>query len=152
VIEEELGTTFVPIDMGEVPALLYACQGVQVSNYLEPALEALRRPVIAAREPGADGLQPSAWTTSAKAEGEGYLLNGRKALSAPPSAEDFYIVLANAPQGLTAFLIEPDAPGLRASQNGNQVLVLEDCPAPGSALLGEPGGALEMAVGEAPRA
>jgi acyl-CoA dehydrogenase len=152
VIEEELGTTFVPVEMGEVPALLYACQGEQLSNYLEPALEALRRPVIAAREPGADGLQPSAWTTSARAEGEGYLLNGRKSLSALPSAEDFYIVLANAPQGLTAFLLEPDAHGLSASQNGNRVLVLEDCRAPGSALLGEPGGALELAAGEAPRA
>ena len=38
VIEEELGTTFVPVEMGEISPVLYACQGEQVTRFLEPAV------------------------------------------------------------------------------------------------------------------
>ena len=41
-IEEELGTTFVPVEIGEVPPMLYACVGEQVPRVLEPALAGKR--------------------------------------------------------------------------------------------------------------
>jgi len=60
VVEEELGGTFIPVDMGEVPAMLYACNEEQTAQYLEPALEAGRQAIIAAREPGPQAVQPEA--------------------------------------------------------------------------------------------
>ena len=151
VIEEELGGTFVPVEMGTVPTLLYACAGEQVSRFLEPALEGSRRPVLAVREPGSGGVSPENWSTSATPDGQGFILNGQKALAASPGEDDFFILLANAPQGLTAFLLDTDLTNLQTSTNGKLVLTLSDCHVPGEALLGQPGGALELVRDEAPR-
>ena len=51
-LEEELGQTFIPVEIGEVPAILFACAGEQVTVYLEPALAGETRPILAVREPG----------------------------------------------------------------------------------------------------
>jgi len=61
-------------------------------------------------------------------------------------------VYARAPQGLTAFLIEPGHPGASISTNGRLVLSLADCRVPASSILGEPGGALLLGAENAPRA
>jgi len=156
-IEEELGGTFIPLEMGEVPAMLYACQGGQVGQFLEPALEGSRRAIIAAREPAPAGILPETWSTITQPSGDDYLLNGRKTLSLRPEADDFFIVLArSSPEGkntdLSAFLLEPETPGLSVSLNGGVYLSLQDCPAGRASLLGEPGGALKLAKNEAPRA
>lgn len=165
VIEEELGGVFIPLEMGNVPPLLYACQGEQVSQFLEPALEGSRKPVIAAREPGPSGIRPEAWKTTAQPDSDGYLLNGQKVLSTMPGADDFLIVFAVAGNGdpdqqtaSTAFLLEPGMPGL-SIRNGNQrslpqgyILTFQDCRVGSDHILGEPGKALSLAADEAPRA
>jgi acyl-CoA dehydrogenase len=156
-IEEELGGTFIPLEMGEVPAMLYACQGDQVGQFLEPALEGSRRAIIAAREPAPASTLPETWSTITQPNGDDYLLNGRKILSVRPDADDFFIVLARSiPEGkntdLTAFLLEQDTPGLSVSLNGGVFLNLQDCVAVQTSLLGEPGRALKLATSEAPRA
>jgi acyl-CoA dehydrogenase len=151
VIEEELGGTFVPVEMGTVPTLLYACAGEQVSRFLEPALEGSRRPVLAVREPGSGGVNPENWTTSATPDSQGFILNGQKTLAASPGVGDFYILLAKTPEGLTAFLLDVDLTNLQTSTNGKFVLTLGNCRVPGEALLGQPGGALELVRDEAPR-
>jgi alkylation response protein AidB-like acyl-CoA dehydrogenase len=156
-IEEELGSTFIPLEMGEVPAMLYACQGDQIGEFLEPALEGSRRAIIAAREPAPASLLPETWSTITQPAGEEYLLNGRKILSTRPEAGDFFIVLArSSPQGkntdLTAFLLDSGTPGLTVSLNGGVYLDLQDCTVERASLLGEPGGALKLATDEAPRA
>jgi acyl-CoA dehydrogenase len=151
-IEEELGKTFIPVEIGEVPAPLYACQGAQVTNFLEPALAGERRGVIAAREPGKDGCRPENWTTAAQPEGSEYRLHGSKALAALPDPADFLIVYARLPQGLSVFLLDADLPGLSYSQGDEILLEIDGCRLAGDALLGEPGGALALGVAEAPRA
>ena len=156
-IEEELGNTFIPLEMGEVPALLYACQGEQVSQFLEPALEGSRRAIIAAREPAPASALPETWSTVMQSAGDDFVLNGRKTLSLQPEADDFFIILARSSAAgnntdLTAFLLEQGTSGLSISLNGGMHLVLQDCIAGRSAMLGEPGGALKLAAGEAPRA
>ena len=155
-IEEELGGTFIPLEMGEVPVMLYACQGDQVGQFLEPALEGSRRAIIAAREPAPANVLPETWSTVTQSAGDDYLLNGRKILSLRPEANDFFIVLARSTAegkntDLTAFLLEPDTPGLSVSLNGGVYLDLQACAASRASLLGEPGGALKLAVNEAPR-
>jgi acyl-CoA dehydrogenase len=163
-IEEELGQTIVPIEMGEVPPLLFACAPEQVPLFLEPALAGARRAIIAAREPGA--LRPEAWQATATADDDAFILNGCKCLAARPGPDDFFVVFANAPAGLTAFLLgaQPDGVsaacngvgaarnGESAARNGESLLTLRDCRVGREAVLGEPGRALALGSEEAPRA
>lgn len=147
-IEEELGQTFIPVEIGDVPAALYACAGSQVGDYLEPALAGERRAVIAAREPG--GLRPETWTTTAR-DGGPFILEGRKVLSQAPEADDFLLVYAHAEPGLTAFLVDASCPGVSIRRSGEVTLALQDCRVGGEAILGSAGKALELGNGEAPR-
>ncbi len=149
-IEEELGTTFVPIEMGDVSPLLFECTPEQASRYLEPVLAGRRRPLMAAREPGA--LRPEGWQTRATPAADAYVLDGLKSLGATPEAEDFFIVLARAPEGLTAFLLDREQAGTSLSLNGKPVLKLEACRVERTALLGQPGHALSTMAEEACRA
>jgi alkylation response protein AidB-like acyl-CoA dehydrogenase len=152
VVEEELGATFIPVELGEVPAMLYACTKEQAARFLEPALEASRQAIIAAREPGPQAVHPEAWMTTAEAEGDQYILNGQKILTSSPAVQDFFVVYARAPQGMTAFLIDAGHPGTRISTNGRPLLVLEECRTPASAILGELGSALTLGTENAIRA
>jgi acyl-CoA dehydrogenase len=149
-IEEELGATFVPIELGDVPPLLLECSPEQAPRYLEAVVAGERRPVFAAREPGA--VRPEGWQTRAAIDGEGYRLQGVKVLAAQPPDHSFYVVLANAPEGLTAFLIEQEHPGTSLRGDGQPTLVLEDCRVDRSAVLGQPGRALASNSEEASRA
>ena len=121
------------------------------SPSLEPTLAGERRAILAAREPGPNGTRPENWSTTARPENGGYWLSGRKALSILPEAEDFLILYAQAPQGVTAFLVAADEPGLTITPGDELTAVLDGCAAPADALLGEPGGALKLGADEAPR-
>ena len=150
VLDEELGQTFIPVEIGEVAAVLYACSGDQVGNYLEPALAGDRRPILAAREPGR--LKPEEWTTTAQSVADSYILTGQKILSVAPEPRDFLVVYAQAEQGLTAFVLDAGCPGVELSINGEVMLTLAGCQAEASALLGQPGRALALGAEEAPKA
>lgn len=149
-IEEELGHTIVPIETGDVPPMLFACAGEQVPRFLKTALAGARRAIIAARELGA--LRPETWQTTATADGDEFILNGCKSLAALPGPDDFFVVFANTPAGLTAFLLDANQAGARAAANGEIILTLSDCRVGREAMLGEPGRALALGAEEAPRA
>lgn len=144
VIEEELGGTFVPIELGEVPALLYECSQDQAGRFLELAVSGKRRALVAAREPGA--VRPEAWTATAEPAGEGFELRGRKNFAGPAAPEDFFLVLARAPEGLSAFLVEQGTVGVEILPAG--VLALEGG---AGSILGKPGHALASYRDEAAR-
>ena len=150
VLDEELGQTFIPVEIGEVPAVLYACSGDQVGSYLEPALAGERRSVMAAREPGR--LKPEMWITTAQLVADSYILNGQKILSVATQTDDFLVVYARAEQGPTAFMLDVRCPGMDISANGEVTLTLAGCQAEASAILGQPGEALALGAGEAPKA
>lgn len=149
-IEDELGRTFVPVEMGDVPPLLFACSGAQVSRFLEPALAGNRRVIIAVRESNA--LRPEEWTTRAASDGDEFVLDGRKSLAVLPAPDDFLIILAKTPEGITAFLLDASHAGLTASTNGDTILKLSNCRVGRDSILGEPGHALALGAEEAPRA
>lgn len=149
-LEEELGKTFLPMDLGDVPPLLYACQGSQVEKFLNPALAGKRHPLIAAREPNV--IKPQEWKTTATPDGEAYILNGKKLLSAVPASQDFFVTLANAPAGVSAFLVEPNQGGVRLVKNGFTSLEFDGCRVEASSLLGDIGHALNLGVDSAPAA
>ena len=148
-LHEELGKTFLPIDLGDVPPLLYACQGDQVKKFLNPALAGERRALLAAREP--NGFKPEDWMTTATPDDSLYILNGKKLLSGMPTPQDFYIVMAEAPAGPSAFVLEQDHPGMCVVMNGDVVLQLNQCQTSAGSLLGECGQALKLGADEAPR-
>jgi len=149
-LEEELGKTFLPMELGDVPPLLYACQGNQIEKFLNPALAGKRHPLLAAREPNA--FKPEDWKTTATPEGLAYILNGKKILSTMPSAQDFLVVLAKAPAGISAFMIEPNQSGVQIIKNGGVALQLDQCRTEAVSLLGECGQALNLGVETAPAA
>jgi alkylation response protein AidB-like acyl-CoA dehydrogenase len=149
-IEEELGHTIIPVELGDIPPLLFACAGEQIQRFLEPALAGERHCLIAAREPRA--LRPAIWTTTATADGDDFNLAGRKALAALPGPDDFFVVFAKTPEGLTAFLLAASHAGASAAANGEIILTLRECRVGREAMLGAPGGALKLGAAEAPRA
>lgn len=157
-IEEELGKTFVPVEMGDVAPLLYACKDGQVSRFLEPALAGERRAILAAREPspepgrGIGLLQTEDWNTTVTIDDGAYIINGQKTLTAQPSPDDFLVVFASTPEGLTAFLLDTSNSGVSVSTHDDVILTLSDCRVGSEAILGEPGRSLALYADEAPRA
>ena len=168
-IEEELGGTFIPIEIGDVPSILYACRDNQVGAYLEAAVEGSRRPILAVREPGESldrtagglktqttGIRPESWSTTAVPDEEVYVLNGRKVLGISPEPDDFYILIAKSgvesqAGELTAFLLDANCDGLSLTKNGEVCLSIKDCRAGPDSILGQAGGALAAGAEEAPK-
>lgn len=148
VLMEELGQTFIPVDIGEVPPMLYDCQDEQIQRFLEPALNGERHVFLAGREP--DALHPDEWQTTARADHDGYRLKGCKTLAARPDPQDFLIVLAHTADGITAFLLDADNAGITWRETA--VLYLNDCRVNADEILGESGQGLSQGKEEAARA
>ena len=157
-IEEELGKTFVPVEKGDVAPLLYACTDGQVTRFLEPALAGERRAILAVREPSPEPghrvglLQPEDWNTTVTLDDGEYILNGRKTLTVQPGPDDFLVVLASTPEGITAFLLDASSPGLSVYTHDDVILTLSDCRVGSEAILGELGRSLALNADQAPRA
>jgi alkylation response protein AidB-like acyl-CoA dehydrogenase len=106
------------------------------------------------------GSDAFALTTSARREGEGFILNGRKLWITNGNEADLFIVFATIDssagyRGITAFLVErgfdgfsvgkkEDKLGIRASSTCE--LILEDCYVHGGNVLGEPGKGYKTAI------
>lgn len=139
-IEEELGQTFVPVDYGDVTPVLFTCSKEQAEIYLAPSVEGERRPLLALREPGV--LTPEEWQTRAVDDEDGFVLNGHKSLGRKPRDQDFYVVFAWSDEGVTAYIVEPDNPGVNLS--GMSEIVFKDCHVPAGAILGRLGQGLAL--------
>jgi alkylation response protein AidB-like acyl-CoA dehydrogenase len=106
------------------------------------------------------GSDAFALTTSARREGEGFILNGRKLWITNGNEADLFIVFATIDpsagyRGITAFLVErgfdgftvgkkEDKLGIRASSTCE--LILEDCYVHEGNVLGEPGKGYKTAI------
>lgn len=127
-VAEELGKTFVDFDFGDVPPILFDASPEQQQTYLAPAIAGEKECVLAVREPGSDAIE-----ARAERSGDGWVLTGRKVAG----QADVYLVLAQAPEGVTCFIVEGVAPL-------NGVLVLVNTPVPASNVVGEPGSGLAL--------
>ncbi|MBD3757598.1 MAG: acyl-CoA dehydrogenase family protein [Microbacterium sp.] len=109
-------------------------------------------------EPGA-GSDAAAITTSAIADGDGYVLTGVKQFISGAGAAAVYVVMARtgAPgaKGITAFLVPADAAGLSFGPNEHKMgwnaqptrqVILDEVRVPASAVLGEVGGGFRIAM------
>lgn len=102
-------------------------------------------------EPGS-GSDAAALRTSAKADGDGYVLNGTKSFISGAGFSDLYLVMARTGEagarGVSAFLVENGTPGLSFGAQERKMgwiaqptaeVRLEDCRVPAGSLLGEAG-------------
>jgi len=105
-------------------------------------------------EPGI-GNDPFRMRTTATPVESGYVLNGVKLWTTNGVLADFLVVMAMAPAGMSAFLVEADAPGftvehrnsflgLRGLENG--VIRLHEVFVPANRIIGPEGQGLEVAL------
>lgn len=148
---------------------LYAIQGLCLTPLLIAGTESQRERYragllsgdlvggFAMTEPEA-GSDVAAMRTTARREGEDYLLNGRKHLISNAGIADLYMVFAATDpaagsRGITCFAVPADTPGLHFA--GAQVLsaphplgelAFQDCRVPASAVVGEPGAGFKIGM------
>jgi alkylation response protein AidB-like acyl-CoA dehydrogenase len=119
---------------------------------LVPALRGEKMGVIAMTEPDA-GSDLGAMRTTARRDGDDYLLNGRKTWITNAALADFFTVAAKTDpeagfKGIDMFLVEKGTRGVSIGRDiakmgvlgqGTAELILEDCRVPAQNLLGEIG-------------
>ena len=117
---EDLGSGDMSLAIGSLTPLAFINtvldQGTeaQQEKYLTPlAAETFKAATIALMEPRAT-FEPSELETSAKKEGNGYVINGVKSMVALAADAEFILVVANVEgQGPAGFVVEKGAEGLK---------------------------------------
>ena len=154
-VNEEMGHTIVPFhlppDSPNLRMLLETANDDQRERYLAPYAKGLTKSAIAISEPGA-GADPAGLKTTARREGNDWVLNGRKIWISNARRADWTIVMARTQHddgmhpGVTAFIVDRDTPGLILEReiamiggNSTYELVLDNCRIPDSQMLGQEG-------------
>lgn len=118
-VNEEVGRAAVPFhfppDSPNLHMLIGSVTDAQREKYLLPYSRGETISAIGISEPGA-GADPAAMTTRADADGDHWILNGRKIWISKMDTADFTIVMAKTDPakgrlGISAFLVDKDAPG-----------------------------------------
>lgn len=104
------------------------------------------------------GSDVASMTTAARREGEEWILDGEKVFISNVGIAHHYVVFANADpskgkKGISAFLVDANAPGLTTEPIATSIdhplgrVIMKGCRVPSSALLGEVGMGLRLALG-----
>ena len=131
----------------------------QKTRYLGPHARGEKLGAYCLTEPGS-GSDSAALRTTARRRGDRYLLNGTKVFVTNGVAAHTFLVYATVDpaqkhRGITAFLVERDAPGLRQGKpehkmgitcSGSVEIVFEDCEVPAANRLGEEGEGFKIAM------
>ncbi|HEX8026225.1 MAG TPA: acyl-CoA dehydrogenase, partial [Candidatus Limnocylindrales bacterium] len=132
--------------------VLRHADAAQRTRYLEPSLRGERFGAYAVTEPGA-GSDARTLATTARRDGDGWVLDGEKWFVTGPDNTDFMVVQATTDQGPTLFLVDYDMPGVRKTADPAYMhtfadhhpqFVLEDVRIPDSQRLGPVGAADEL--------
>ena len=122
--EQEIGRTsdiLVRRAFGNLYELLLACTGIQREEWLLPAVRGERTCAIAMTEPDA-GSDAGAIKTTAKPDGNGWVLNGHKHFISDGAFSDFFAVTArtepvSGARGVAIFLVDKAMPGVTVGRN-----------------------------------
>jgi butyryl-CoA dehydrogenase/short/branched chain acyl-CoA dehydrogenase len=139
-------------------ALLRWANEDQKRKYL-PRLAGTTVASYALSEAGA-GSDAFSMATRAAADGDHWVLNGRKLWITNAAEAGFFLLFANTNpdagyRGITAFLIEREFPGFRVGKKEDKLglrasstceLILEDCRVPEANVMGEPGQGYKIAI------
>ncbi|KCZ53271.1 hypothetical protein HY29_03380 [Hyphomonas beringensis] len=109
-------------------------------------------------EPGA-GSDAASLRTSARPDGDNYVLNGAKVFISGAGFSDIYVVMARTSEegakGISAFVVEKDTPGLSFGKNEEKMgwraqptamVNFDDCRIPASNRIGEEGQGFKFAM------
>jgi acyl-CoA dehydrogenase len=131
----------------------------QRRRFIPDLLAAKRLGAYALSEPGA-GSDAGALRTTAKRDGDSYVLSGAKTFITNAPIADLFVVFANADpsagsKGITAFVVDRDTPGLEVGKSDAKMglhgsttaqLFLSDARVPADRRLGEQGRGLPLAL------
>ncbi|MET0969264.1 MAG: acyl-CoA dehydrogenase family protein [Tardiphaga sp.] len=155
-VEEELGKTsdaLIRRVFGQVYPMLLACKGDQIENYLLPTVRGDKICAMAITEPDA-GSDAASISTTARREGDEWILNGTKHFISDGDIADYIILMAltdrdkRARGGITLFLVDRGTPGFSVAGTqpmmghrgyGHAELVFDQCRIPAGAVLGKVG-------------
>jgi acyl-CoA dehydrogenase len=153
----ETGRTFVPFRFGgEADNILYYADAQQRDEYLIPTIAGDRRSCFAITEPGA-GSDAANIRTSARPDGDDWVITGEKTFITGGNDADFAIVIAvtdperGARNGSTAFLVDRTMGWTShfiqtMGEGGPASLVFDDVRVPGRNVLGEAGRGFALAM------
>lgn len=142
--------------LGIQPILAFGSEE-QKRKYL-PELAAGRRLATVAITEGTGGSDPTGILTTARLNGDHYVINGRKVMITNAKTADLAVILArdaDDPGVFNAFVVERGMEGfrpgrtevkmgLKGSDTGD--LILEDCRVPVENMLGKPGSGLKVSL------
>jgi len=156
-VEVELGRSFVPFRFaGDADNILFFASEEQKKAYLEPTISGERKSCFAITEPGA-GSDARNIRTSARREGDEWVITGEKTFITGGNEADFAMVFAvtdpalGADGGVTCFLVDRDMgwksePIDTMGEWGPAALVFDGVRVPHSHILGEEGRGFELAM------
>lgn len=155
-VEEEFGKTsdaLIRRIFGQVYPMLLACAGDQRERYLLPTVSGEKICAMAITEPGA-GSDAASIATTARREGESWVIDGTKHFISDGDIADYVIVMAltdkekRARGGITLLLVDKGTPGFTVARRqpmmghrgyGHAELAFENCRIPAANVLGEVG-------------
>lgn len=131
----------------------------QKRKYLSPLAKGQKIGAFALTEPDA-GSDVAAIQTTAKRQGDHYLLNGSKVFITNGTVAETTIVFATTdrslgPKGITAFIVEKDFPGYSVGNKPHKMgmrgapnaeIFFEDCPVPSENMVNEEGKGMRVAL------
>ncbi len=163
-LERELGKTSYGLHgyLHRPSEILMACAGEQVEQYLKPCVSGEKHEVFALTEPGA-GSDILSMATTAKADGDDWIINGSKHFISSPVEPDFAILFAwtgveqtrrGERKRVTAFLVDRGTPGFEIHRGPRCTaqrayhtwqLFFRDCRVPSRQILGAEGEGFALA-------
>ncbi|WP_124728535.1 acyl-CoA dehydrogenase [Staphylospora marina] len=144
--------------VGTMPILRYGTDE-QKKKYVTRLASGEYLGAFALTEPQA-GSDASALRTTARKEGDKYILNGSKVFITNAGEADTYVTFAvtdpeKGPKGISAFIVEKDTPGFRVGKKEKKMglggsntceLIFEEAEVPAENLLGREGQGYEIAL------
>ncbi|MCC7527663.1 MAG: acyl-CoA dehydrogenase family protein [Candidatus Melainabacteria bacterium] len=136
----------------------------QKKKYLKPSSTGQFLAAFGLTEPNA-GSDTAAIATTARPQGDVYILNGTKTFITSGASADYFIVMARllnedgskeGSSGITSFIVDKDFPGFQIGQKFEMLgmrgystceIVFSDCRVPKDNILGAPGDGRKVALG-----
>lgn len=137
-------------DEGNIHLMEAVATPAQQARWLRPQVEGRTRSCFAMTEPDGAGADPGLLATTARRDGDDYVIDGRKWLITGAEGADYAIVMARMDDGAaTMFLTDMDRPGIRHVRQmdamdrcftgGHGVLDFTSVRVPAADVLGEVG-------------
>jgi acyl-CoA dehydrogenase len=145
-------------DEGNMYLLGKVASPEQKTRFLEPLVSGRKRSAFFMTEPAAEGgagSDPSMMKTTARLDGNHWVINGRKAFITGLDGAGVGIIMARTDEGATMFLVELPMEGVRIERildtidssmpGGHAVVALEDVRVPADQILGASGEGFKLA-------